>query len=196
MPTSRKHWSLIVLACVGLLSDSSLLFGQGGSSYASATLQQLKNQNSASAYSISSYRQQSLTSAIGTTGVPGVNFRSYGLQPTNLSSRKKPFSGAQMSPTVSPYLALSNPFATATDYYNIVRPQQEQRRINQQLAHQQSLQQRELNKMAAQGPYSITGNEDIAPTGHAAGYMQYGAYSNTGSYFPAPTKPQSQRPNR
>jgi hypothetical protein len=194
VPTSRKHLSLIVAACLALLSDGSKLFGQAATSnYAAAQLNLLKNQNSASSYSIANFRQQAMTSAIGTTGVPGVNFRSYGLQSTNLSSRRKPFSGSQLSPTVSPYLALSNPFATATDYYNVVRPQQEQRRVNQQVAHQQALQQRELNKMAAQGPYSITGNADMAPTGHAAGYMQYGAYSNTGSYFPAPTKPQSQR---
>lgn len=194
MPTSLKQASLIVGLCLCLLADGSNLFGQAAmSNYAATQLNMLKNQNSASAYSIASFRQQAVTSAVGTTGVPGVNFRTYGLQPTNLSSRRKPFSGAQMSPTVSPYLALSNPFATATDYYNIVRPQQEQRRINQQVAQRQYAQEKQLNQVAAQGPYSITGNEEMAPTGHSAGYMQYGAYSNTGTYFPAPTKPQSQR---
>jgi hypothetical protein len=194
MPTSLKHATLIVGLCLCLLSDGSALFAQAAmSNYASTQLNMLKNQNSASAYTIANFRQQSISNAIGTTGVPGVNFRTYGLQPANLSSRRKPFSGAQMSPTVSPYLALSNPFATATDYYNIVRPQQEQRRINQQMAQRQSSQEKQLTKMAAQGPYSITGNEDMAPTGHNAGYMQYGAYSDTGTYFPAPTKPQSQR---
>ena len=105
----------------------------------------------------------------------------------------KPFSRIDRGPTVSPYLSLNNPFSTAEDYYNIVRPLQEQRRTNDALQRLQYTQARRLNQIAARGPYSITGNANSAPTGHGSGFMHFGAYMNTGNYFAPATTPKRGR---
>jgi hypothetical protein len=163
----------------------------------------IKTQNSASNFSASSLNRQILNRAVPRTGVAGVNARSYtqGILGTGNSSTlgappsrsSKPFSRIDRGPTVSPYLSLDNPFSTATDYYNVVKPLQEQRRVNDRLMQQQYMQAKKLNQMAAQGPYQITGNENAAPTGHSSGFMKYANYMNTGGYFAAPTQPKSAR---
>jgi hypothetical protein len=162
----------------------------------------IKTQNSASNFSASSLNRQILNRAVPRTGVAGVNARNYtsGLLGTGNtgfgappSRSNKPFSRIDRGPTVSPYLSLSNPFSTATDYYNVVKPLQEQRRTNDRLMQQQYMQAKKLNQMAAQGPYLITGNENAAPTGHSSGFMKFANYMNTGGYFAAPTQPKSAR---
>ncbi|NOY40380.1 MAG: hypothetical protein GXP26_00900 [Planctomycetes bacterium] len=111
----------------------------------------------------------------------------------------KPFSTISRGPTVSPYLALNNPLSQASDYYNIVRPNREQRnlnqqqqRVNQQLLRQNIANQSRLNQMAVEGPYNPKGSELLAPTGHGAGYQQLGNYLNLGGYFPPPSPPKGQ----
>jgi len=84
---------------------------------------------------------------------------------------------------VSPYLALNNSFNQVSDYYNIVRPQQEQQQVNQQLQRQNQANQRRLNQLAAKGPYSTRGDENSAPTGHSAVFQSLGTYLNTGGYY-------------
>ncbi len=187
---------LAMLLMATTLSQGTSLRGQSStrSGYADATLRGLQRQNSTEQYSISTIQRQNLAQSIGTVGVNGVNARNYSVgQLSTPAPRRKPFSNVQRGPAVSPYLALSNPFATPSDYYSIVKPQQEQQRINQQLARQQYAQEKKLNQVAAQGPYSVTGNEEAAPTGHTSGFMQYGSYLNTGNYFAPATKPKSQQ---
>ena len=115
-------------------------------------------------------------------------------QPVN-----KPFSTISRGPTVSPYLALSNPRGQVSDYFNIIKPQREQRRlnqqqqrVNQQLLRQNLANQHRLNQLAAEGPFDPRGSEFFAPTGHAAGHMQLGNYLNFGGYFPPPTSPKNE----
>lgn len=105
---------------------------------------------------------------------------------SNFSS--KPFSSVSRSPAVSPYLGLTSSFNQATSYYNTVRPQQEQQRVNQQLSRQNYANQRRLNQLAAQGPYSAKGDQNSAPTGHAAVFQSLGNYLNTGGYFAGATR--------
>lgn len=113
---------------------------------------------------------------------------------SNFSS--KPFSNVSRSPAVSPYLGLSSAFNQANSYYNTVRPQQEQQRVNQQLQRQGNANQSRLNQMAALGPYSVKGNENSAPTGHAAVFQSMGNYLNTGGYFAGATQPRPKPKSR
>jgi hypothetical protein len=135
-----------------------------------------------------------LNRAVTQTGVRGINQQNFTLGTGALNQRtSKPFSMVDRGPTVSPYLQLSNPFSTASDYYNVVRPLQDQRRTNDRVAQQQYIQSRKLNQLAAQGPYQVTGNDDAAPTGHATGFMKFGSYMNTGGYFAPQTAPKENR---
>ncbi|MBX3426316.1 MAG: hypothetical protein KF688_11605 [Pirellulales bacterium] len=93
----------------------------------------------------------------------------------------KPFSGANNSPSVTPYLSLSSPFSsTATNYYTQVRPQIDQQRAIQQQQAQNARFQHQLNSMAARPPFETSGSSTLAPTGHAA------VFQNTLGYYPQP----------
>ncbi|NOZ40521.1 MAG: hypothetical protein GXP24_09880 [Planctomycetes bacterium] len=108
---------------------------------------------------------------------------------SSLTLRKKPFSSISRGPSVSPYLALSAPRAAASDYQTIIRPQQRKQRENQRQQAFAIRRLQQLNKMAARAPYSATGDENRAPTGHAAVFQSLGSYQNTGNYFPPPSRP-------
>ena len=85
---------------------------------------------------------------------------------------------------VSPYLALSGSLNTVSDYYNIVRPQREQARVNQAQQRQSLANQHRLNQIASRGPYSLQGDDSLAPTGHSATYMFFGNFQSTANFFP------------
>jgi hypothetical protein len=190
---------------LALVVAGSLIFGNSAvaqlqSNYAEQVTKNFKSRNSVSNYTPSRINQQLLSNSVSRTGVAGVNARNYttgllgtgaGAAPPSRSS--KPFSRIDRGPTVSPYLSLSNPFSTATDYYNVVKPLQEQRRMNDRVAQQQYMQAKKLNQIAAQGPYQITGNEDAAPTGHSTGFMKFANYMNLGGYFAPQTQPKSEK---
>jgi hypothetical protein len=169
------------------------------SNYAKTQLNAIQNRNSADNFTIARTNNQVLRQGIPPVGIAGVNRQSFvggaagSLVGNSGMAGSKPFSRIDRGPTVSPYLALNNPLSTAEDYYNIVRPLQEQRRTNDSLSRQQYLQSRKLNQLAAQGPYQITGSERYAPTGHGSGFMRLGAYMNTGNYFAPPTQPKGSR---
>ncbi len=164
--------------------------------YAEGQLKSIQGGNSVKQYTIDRENRNVLSRAVPSTGVRGVNQQRY----NNLSGSQsmaprsaKPFSMIDRGPTVSPYLQLSNPLSSASDYYNVVRPLQEQRNTNDRLMRQQYAQSRKLNQIAAQGPYQITGNEEAAPTGHSTGFMKYGTYMNLGGYFAPQTAPKQQQ---
>jgi len=190
---------LIILWVVTSAVELQAQSGQTGSGFADASLRAIRNRNSMDRFSTSRITNQIRNRSVTQSGVAGINRRSYLNNSTSQIQKSKPFSGVQKGPAVSPYLALSNPFtSTATSYYTQVRPLAEQRRMQQQqqrqqrvLERQQYIHQKKLNQAAAQGPYSITGSEEFAPTGHAAGYMQLGNFQETGNYFPPPTEPKS-----
>ena len=178
----------LALAGEGLAQDPANFTGFG-----TQQTQNLINRNSASRFS-SSYIQNSIINrSAATVGVAGVNQRNF-LGSTGISTpRSKPFSSVTQGPTVSPYLALSAPRASASDYYNVIRPQQQQRRESQRQQRQDIQQQRRLNQMAARAPFSTTGDENRAPTGHVAVFQSLGSYQNTGGYFPPPSRPKQRR---
>src|SRR5262245_49824458 len=98
------------------------------------------------------------------------------------SSAQQPFQNFQQSPTVSPYLNLTNRNNNPQAYQTLVRPQleqrqqniQTQRQINNLTAQQQNLAQAGLTQPARGVSSQIRG------TGHIAGFMI------TGSYFSRP----------
>jgi hypothetical protein len=110
-----------------------------------------------------------------------------------LSRPNKPFSSISRGPSVTPYLALDQPFAnTATQYYTQIRPQLEQQRINQQVQRQTQQMQRQLSEVTARPPYDPQGNENMMPTGHSAGFMTMSNFMNYGGYYQQP-RPQQRR---
>lgn len=182
------------IAVLVLLSASNGFAQSGQNGFGEATVRQLLTNNSAQRFSASTIVQRNLNRASSSfVGVPGVNQRNFLGSGGASSPRRKPFSSVTQGPAVSPYLALSAPRASASDYYNVIRPQQQQRRENQRQQRQAIQQQRRLNQMAARAPFSTTGDENRAPTGHVAVFQSLGSYQNTGGYFPPPSRPKQRR---
>ncbi len=102
---------------------------------------------------------------------------STGVVSNALGRASKPFSSISRGPSVTPYLALDNPFTSpATSYYTQIRPQLEQQRINQQQQRQNQLLQRQISQFTSQAPYNPAGSENMAPTGHASVFMNHAGY--------------------
>ncbi|MEM8947083.1 MAG: hypothetical protein AAGD11_18055 [Planctomycetota bacterium] len=191
-----KKSQLMVLAAIVCVALASQGFAQSATKplgFGTATTQNLLRQNSAARFSSAQIQQSVLNQSTTSVGSAGVNQKNF-LNPSILSSapRSKPFSAVTRGPTVSPYLALSAPRASASDYYNVIRPQQQQQAQNQRQQLQAIQQQRRLNQLAARAPFSTTGDENSAPTGHAAVFQSLGSYQNTGGYFPPPSQPKRQ----
>ncbi len=173
-----------ILACLSFAALFCVLVGdraQAQSGSSSYQLDRIRDRNSVSRFS--SQAIQNRARSVGRFGAGGVNLRTYG-GASSSSNRPKPFSSINRGPAVSPYLALSGSLNSVSDYYNIVRPQQEQARANAQLQRQTLSNQRRLNQLAAQGPYDLQGNDNLVPTGHSASYMFFGNFQSTGSFFP------------
>jgi hypothetical protein len=166
---------LLMMVAAGSLATADAARGQGGT-YAQNQLDGIAARNSAKIFSTDRARANIYNRTVPQYGYSQVN---RGLFSQSLSSRgpSKPFSGATGGGSVSPWLSLSEPFSSsAHNYYTQVRPQLEQQRMNQQMAARSQQMQRQLNSMAAQGPYDPVGSENMAPTGHAAVYFNYGGY--------------------
>ena len=189
----QLSYSLVGVVLIGLAISSSA-FGQGG--FAQSELNRLKNSSRASFYSIEREQSRNITSSITRAGVGGVNRQNFtgGLSSVQSPQRRKPFAGVTQGPTVSPYLSLSGRFATASDFQSSIRPSRdaERARIAQQRRDIQN--QRRLNQLAAQPAINITGNQDSAPTGHSAVFLNNaGSFQNTGGYYPPPSRPRRGR---
>lgn len=203
MNTYRIFLSTLATACLLLANQSTAKAQNNNTGFAAAQLRGIQSANSISRHTVDNISRRVINQGIPRAGVAGVNRQNFSAGTGNavlgnsgapgLTGSSKPFSRIDRGPAVSPYLALSNPFSTPSDFYNIVRPLQNQERVNQQVAKQQYAQSRKLNQIAAQGPFQITGSEAFAPTGHGTGFMRFGTYMNTGSYFAPPTRPKSDR---
>jgi len=175
---------LAITLSLGLAQEST---AQG---FGAASVQAFTKNSSVDRFSTARIRGTINNQSYGTAGVRGVNARSFGNAFSAVSSGAKPFQGLNRGPAVTPYLGLSNSFNQVSDYYNIVRPQQEferlrnqQQRTNDQTQRALVAQQHRLNQMAAAPPFDIRGDEDAAPTGHGTTYMSYSSFQNTGNYF-------------
>jgi len=164
---------------------------QPSAGYAQSELRRLTQRNSASFYSSKNQQQRNLAKSVPRTGVAGVNRRVYTGSPATSSPRvaTKPFKGISRGPSVSPYLSLSRPFGSASDYHTLVRPMRERRREAERQQMQNIRSQRRLNSMAARAPFNTQGDPNAAPTGHAAVFQSLGSYLNTGGYYPPPSAP-------
>jgi hypothetical protein len=175
----------IFLVCAALLlggAGASQAQSTNASAWTSTALGSIQLNNSAAAFSPSRIQRQIFNSSVP-------QYR--GISPTNYSNlfssslvsgrRQKPFSNLSNPVSVTPYLALSDPFtSSAHSYYTQVRPQLEQQRINDQMARRSVQMQQQLTSLAAQPPYNPQGNPNLTPTGHAAVYMNYGGYYPSG----------------
>lgn len=191
--TLKFGMAAIAVVLVGVFANEG--YTQSTSKgYGQALTSNFISNNSATKFSSqrlqNSIRRRSITS-VGVGGVNSRNFLDNSASP--LTRPTKPFSGATSRPTVSPYLALSGPRATASDYYNVVRPQQNLQRQNQRQQAFAIRRQQKLNQMAARAPYSVTGDETRMGTGHAAVFQSLGSFQNTGGYFPPPSQPKRRR---
>lgn len=167
-----KHFTYLVVAGA-MAMGLSAADAQTNSTYTNRQLSGIQRRNSAAAYTSQSLQNRVFSRAAPTYAFSNVNRNLF----SAARGRQKPFSSVSTGPSVSPYLALSSPFSsTASNYYTQVRPQLEQQRINQQLEQRNMAMQRQLNAIAAQGPYDPQGAEGRAPTGHAAVFMNYGGY--------------------
>lgn len=165
------------------------LHAHAQTNFAQTQLNQLNNRNS-----VSSFTSKREVSQVYSRTVPQYNFSSVnrglfkGAMGSPTASRQKPFSQVQRGPSVTPYLGLvsDNPFTSSTtNYFNTVRPQLEQQKMNEKLQMQNIRMQKQLEEVASKPPYDITGSEQRAPTGHAAVYQNNGGvYGNSGGYYP------------
>ena len=98
------------------------------------------------------------------------------------ASAQQPFQNYQQSPTVSPYLNLTNRSNSPQAYQTLVRPLLEQQQQNIQTQHQinnLTAQQQNLAQAGLTQPARGVSSQ-IRGTGHIAGFMI------TGSYFSRP----------
>lgn len=165
---------LLMIAVLGTLTLAASAHAQQ-SIFTSNQLNSIRQNNSVSNFS----SRQMYNSVVNRT-VPQYSFSNINRGIFNQATggpASKPFQNSGGGGSVSPWLALSSPFSsTSQNYYTQVRPQLDQERINRQQAVRNEQLRRQLNSMAARGPYSATGNHNMAPTGHAAVYMNYGGY--------------------
>ncbi len=162
--------------------------------YSDALLSGFKNRTSGSRFTATGIQNRLSNRSAVRPGVAGINQRNFlstGSSP--LTQLSKPFSSITRGPSVSPYLSLSSRGASASSYQSIIRPQQRKQRENQRQQAFAIQRQRKLNQLAARAPYSATGDESQAPTGHAAVFQSLGSFQNTGNYYPPPSSPKRKR---
>ncbi|RIK77456.1 MAG: hypothetical protein DCC67_12680 [Planctomycetota bacterium] len=170
-----------VVAAVLALTAAHDTAGQAvGQSVGSSQVSAIMQRNSASAYSASQIQNSIINRALPRYGTP-TNYNR-GLLSNAFSTRQqpqRPFSNVQRGTNVTPYIGLlsENPFnSPTTNYFALVRPQLEQQRMNERIQQQNIAMQRRLNDIAAMAPYDPSGSERMAPTGHAAVFMNFGGY--------------------
>ncbi len=171
-------FSLTILSIVVSMLLANESRAQAGA--AATEISRLQLPNSPANFTADRLRDQVVNRAVPQFGLRNVNVGAVG---NALGRANKPFSSIAKGPSVTPYLALDNPFTSpATSYYTQIRPQMEQQRINQQQERQNQVMQRQISQYSALQPYDPTGSDARAPTGHASVYMNYGGYYTT----PAP----------
>lgn len=186
-------WSVVFTAGCTYCDNIVTAQTSGQKNYVKDLLYRQNRGTSSSFFSVDRIKQRNQFNLVPTAGVSGLNRKTFSSSLASSSSstsqRKKPFRGVTRGPAVSPYLSLSRPFGSATDYQTLVRPMREQQRQQEQMQRYTIQNQRRLNQMAARAPYNTRGDENAAPTGHAAVFQSLGSYQNTGNYFPPPSRP-------
>jgi len=194
MISTIKNLSFLALTtglCCTFATDGWAQASSQSGGFGAASISRLRSRSTGNgAFSVKGIQNRDLSRSVSRTGVQGINQRNFLSTATSpLSRSSKPFSSISRGPAVSPYLALSAPRAAASDYQTIIRPQQRKQRENQRQQAFAVQRQQRLNQMAARAPYSTTGDENSASTGHAAVFQSLGSFQNTGNYFPPPSRP-------
>ena len=160
--------------------SASVTDAHAQSGFAEFRLNNINNQNSTARFSTNRVQNQIYRNSLPRFGLPNLNN-------TNVFSSRarntpqKPFSDVSRGSSVSPYFGLvgtNNLAGSVQNYYSLVRPQLEQQRINERTREVQMRQQQQLQSVAAQPPYAVTGDNDITVTGHPA------VFNNTLGYYP------------
>jgi hypothetical protein len=145
------------------------------SGFAGSEIDRLQRTSSSANYSASRLVNSATRVPRPVTGLG--HFQPSGLSSASMGRANKPFSSISRGPSVTPYLALDNPFTSpATSYYTQIRPQLDQQRINQQQERQNQMLQRQISQYTSVRPFDPTGSDMRAPTGHASVYMNFGGY--------------------
>jgi len=168
-------FSITIVSLAAALLTAGDLRAQTG--FASSEMSRLQSTSNPGNFTAEAMRSKVINQAVPRFGNSSLRV---GAASTTLGRANKPFSSIAKGPSVTPYLALDNPFTSpATSYYTQIRPQMEQQRINQQQERQNMLMQRQISQYTALQPYDPTGSDARAPTGHASVYMNYGGYYTT-----------------
>ncbi len=149
--------------------------------YTRNRLKATQNRNSTKHFSANRFQERAYRESVPQySQFKGVNkqiFSTFNSSRNSTRTKTKPFSSATRSPTVTPYLGLTGlPTGGAPNYYTNVKPRLDQQRVNQRAQQQNMKMQRDLNQMAARAPFNPKGSEQMAPTGHAAVYLDLGGY--------------------
>ncbi|HEX6961869.1 MAG TPA: hypothetical protein VF175_08390, partial [Lacipirellula sp.] len=145
-----KRISAVVAAVIPLLIASQ---AQAQSGYAAKEINRIQSLNDSSTFSSNYIRESVYRNAGPRLGLSATVSRN--LFGNALNRPNKPFSSVSKGPSVTPYLALDQPFTnSATQYYTQIRPRQEQQRLNQQMERQAQLMQRQLSEVTARPPYN------------------------------------------
>jgi hypothetical protein len=144
------------------------------SPWTQSQLKALATTNSVANYSVDRIRGNVINRAVPNFAFSQQNYRSM-FNTSMVGARQgKPFSALGSAAAVSPYLSLSEPFSSsAHNYYTQVRPQLEQQRQQQMAMRSRQSQQTSITAIP---PYDPQGSQAMAPTGHAAVYMNYAGY--------------------
>jgi hypothetical protein len=162
--------SIITLAAAIFAASES----RAQTGFAAAEINRLSTDSNPASYSANRIRNSAMNAPVPRSGLGQY---STGVTSNAFGRASKPFSSISKGPSVTPYLALDNPFTSpATSYYTQIRPQMEQQRVNQEQQRQNQLLQRQMSQYTAIRPYDPTGSEMRAPTGHASVYMNHGGY--------------------
>lgn len=167
-----KRFTLAIIVGIVLVSADGALAQSSSSPWTQSQLKALATTNSVSNYSVDRIRGQLVNRTVPNFAFSSQNYRS--MFSTSMVGARggKPFSALGSAASVSPYLSLSEPFtSTAHNYYTQVRPQMEQQR-QQQMA----MRTRQGQSITSIPPYDPQGSTAMAPTGHAAVYMNFGGY--------------------
>jgi hypothetical protein len=177
-----KRVSALAAAFILVLTPS---LARAQSGYAAQEINRIQTMNDSSQFSSSWIRDSAYRNAMPRMGLSATVSRN--LFGNALNRPNKPFSSVSKGPSVTPYLALDQPFTnSATQYYTQIRPRQEQQRLNQQMERQTQLMQRQLSEVTARPPYDPRGSESMAPTGHTAVFMTNTNFMNYGGYYQQP----------
>ena len=191
----RWHWLSVLLGASMVMVYVGTVAADTGSSfkpvssvggYSGEALRSIYRQGIGNDYTVSGINQKSLRQGSAYVPYVGQSVRNTGSS-LGLSSPRlgKAFSSISSSPTVSPYLNLFREDLSGSgdlNYNTIVKPQLEQRRMNEQLQRQNLEIARRVQSIAAQADYNPQGSKSQYPTGHQTVFMYLGHYYPSASH--------------